>query len=36
VFDVACDGSMVFSRHREGRFPEHDEIIRALSALKTR
>ena len=31
TFDVAVDGKLLFSRHREGRFPEHDEILRALS-----
>jgi len=30
-FDVLADGRLVFSKQREGRFPEYDEIIRALS-----
>jgi len=30
VFDVACDGRLVFSKHRDGRYPEPEEIIRAL------
>jgi hypothetical protein len=30
-FDVVADGSLVFSKQKERRFPEHDEIIRALS-----
>jgi len=30
VFDVAVDGTIVFSKHRAGRFPENDEIVRAL------
>jgi predicted Rdx family selenoprotein len=30
-FDVIADGSLIFSKQKEGRFPEHDEIIRALS-----
>jgi predicted Rdx family selenoprotein len=30
-FDVVADGNLIFSKQREGRFPEHDEIIRALS-----
>ena len=30
VFDVVADGSVVFSKHRTGRFPSHDEIIAAL------
>ena len=34
MFDVACDGQLVFSKHRDGRYPEPEEIIRALAALK--
>jgi predicted Rdx family selenoprotein len=30
-FDVVADGNVIFSKQKEGRFPEHDEIIRALS-----
>ena len=30
-FDVLADGRLVFSKQREGRFPEAEEIIRALS-----
>jgi predicted Rdx family selenoprotein len=30
-FDVVADENLVFSKQKEGRFPEHDEIIRALS-----
>ena len=30
-FDVLADGQVVFSKQREGRFPEYGEIIRALS-----
>jgi len=29
-FDVVADGDVIFSKQREGRFPEPDEIIRAL------
>ncbi len=29
-FDVLRDGDLVFSKQREGRFPETDEILRAL------
>jgi len=29
-FDVDADGVLIFSKHKESRFPEHDEIIRAL------
>jgi hypothetical protein len=27
---VVADGRLVFSKQAEGRFPEHDEILRAL------
>jgi predicted Rdx family selenoprotein len=30
-FDVVADGSLIFSKQKEGRFPDHDEVIRALS-----
>jgi hypothetical protein len=30
-FDVIADGKLVFSKQKIGRFPEQDEIIRALS-----
>jgi len=30
-FDVVADGNLIFSKQKEGRFPEHGEIIRALS-----
>jgi predicted Rdx family selenoprotein len=29
-FDVVADGKLIFSKQREGRFPEHDEVIQAL------
>jgi predicted Rdx family selenoprotein len=29
-YDVLVDGQLVFSKQREGRFPEHDEIIGRL------
>jgi predicted Rdx family selenoprotein len=29
-FDVLNGGHLVFSKQREGRFPEHDEILAAL------
>ena len=36
IFDVVADGSMIFSKHAEQRFPESDEIIGALRALNAR
>jgi len=32
IFDIACDGKLVFSKHRDRRYPEPEEIIRALKA----
>ena len=32
VFDVVADGELVFSKHAEGRFPDDEEIVRALSS----
>ena len=29
-FDVVADGNLVFSKQREHRFPEHEEIFVAL------
>jgi predicted Rdx family selenoprotein len=29
-FDVIAEGKLVFSKQREGRFPEEDEISREL------
>ena len=31
-FDVVADGTLVFSKQREGRFPEEAELIAALAA----
>jgi selenoprotein W-related protein len=30
VFDVVVDGDIVFSKHKEGRFPQNDEILGVL------
>jgi selT/selW/selH-like putative selenoprotein len=35
IFDVAVDGELVFSKDDAGRFPSHDEIIRAARARRT-
>ena len=29
-YDVVADGSLVFSKQREGRFPEDDEVLTLL------
>jgi selenoprotein W-related protein len=33
IFDVEADGRMVFSKHEVGRFPEEDEVLKALKSL---
>ena len=30
-YDVVADGSIVFSKQREGRFPEDDEVVALLA-----
>jgi predicted Rdx family selenoprotein len=32
-FDVVSDGTLVFSKQREGRFPEEDEVVELLSPV---
>jgi selT/selW/selH-like putative selenoprotein len=32
VFDVVVDGRTIFSKHSSHRFPDHEEIIRALKS----
>jgi hypothetical protein len=29
-YDVVADGELVFSKQREGRFPEEDEVVALL------
>lgn len=33
MFDVTADGALVFSKHKEGRFPDTDEVLAALARL---
>ncbi len=33
IFDVKVDGKLIFSKHVEGRFPEHDEVLDPLQEL---
>jgi predicted Rdx family selenoprotein len=33
VFDVTADDAFIYSKHREGRYPETAEIIAALRKL---
>ena len=30
IFDVTVDGKLIFSKQKEGRFPEHEEILAKL------
>lgn len=30
IFDVVVDGRMIYSKHKEGRFPEPYEVINQL------
>jgi selT/selW/selH-like putative selenoprotein len=34
TFDIAADGRLVFSKHREARFPGAEEILESLRKLK--
>ncbi|MBK8259142.1 MAG: Rdx family protein [Polyangiaceae bacterium] len=33
VFDVTVNGKLVFSKHKEGRFPEPDEVLAQIATL---
>jgi selenoprotein W-related protein len=33
IFDVACDGRVVYSKHETGRFPDPGEVATALREL---
>ena len=33
-FDVVADGSLVFSKQEQGRFPEEDEILALLASSR--
>ncbi len=33
MFDVTVDGKPVFSKHKEGRFPETDEVLASIGRL---
>ena len=30
IYDVECDGAMLFSKHEVGRFPEPGEVQQAI------
>lgn len=31
IFDVKLDGKIIYSKTQTGRFPEHDEVLDALT-----
>ena len=33
-YDVLSDGELVFSKQREGRFPEEDEVLELLASSR--
>ena len=33
-YDVIADGELVFSKQREGRFPEEDELLELLASSR--
>ena len=33
-FDVLADGKLVFSKQREGRFPEEDEVLELVASSR--
>ena len=33
-FDVLSDGELVFSKQREGRYPEEDEVLALLASSR--
>ena len=35
IFDIRVGSKLIYSKHQTGRFPEHDEILTQLEALKT-
>ncbi|MCA8961802.1 MAG: Rdx family protein [Planctomycetes bacterium] len=34
VFEVECDGELVFSKKKLGRFPAHDEVFEEIDSLR--
>ncbi len=34
IFDVEADGRLVFSKHKAGRFPENEEVVRLLQTAQ--
>ncbi len=34
VFEVRVDGQLIHSKRATGRYPEHEDILRAIDALR--
>jgi len=34
VFEVKADGKLIFSKKQVGRFPEHEEVLSSLRAMR--
>jgi predicted Rdx family selenoprotein len=35
IFDVKADGTLVFSKHAQGRFPRSGEVVQGLPTVLT-
>jgi selenoprotein W-related protein len=35
VFEISLDGELIFSKLQEGRFPEHEEVIRGIDVRRS-
>ena len=33
IFDVTADGTLIYSKHSTGRFPENAEVLQVLRTL---
>lgn len=36
IFDVKLNGKLIYSKHQTGRFPEHDEVLKAIKPAVAR
>jgi len=34
VFDVHVNGTQIWSKHEQGRFPEHREVLEKITAIR--
>jgi len=35
IFDIYLNGNLIFSRYKERRFPQNEEILKEIGKLKT-